>query len=155
MASLITELASPEASGEADPGIVQTYKAQLQALGYSPSLTGKCIRQRIVMPHWTTWCPQAPPAERSFDVDDLQLLRVDEVANRLGVSVATVYRLVRRRGLPGPLPLTGRARRWIAWEVTQWMNSCVAVSLRISGELPSRASRRKERRQDSEDRPRH
>ena len=113
------------------------------------------LRQRIVMPHWTTWCPQAPPAERSFDVDDLQLLRVEEVANRLGVSVATVYRFVRRRGLPGPLPLSGRARRWIAWEVTQWMNSCVAVSLRISGELPPRASRRKERRPDSEDHPRH
>ena len=112
------------------------------------------LRQRIVMPHWTPWCPQASPVVRNFDLEDLQLLRVAEVAAKLGVSVPTVYRFIRRRGLPGPLPLTSRARRWIAWEVTQWMNSCVAVSLRISGELPPRASRRKNGRSVPEDRPR-
>ena len=43
MSSMITNMASPEASGEPDPGIVQNYKARLQALGYSPGLIGKCI----------------------------------------------------------------------------------------------------------------
>ena len=114
------------------------------------------LRQRIQLPHWSTWCPHLPPTERDSGLDDLQslqLLRVEEVADRLGVSVSTVYRFVRRRGLPGPLPVTTRARRWIAWEVTRWMNSCVAVSLRISGELPPRASRRTDRRSVPEDRP--
>ena len=111
------------------------------------------LRQRIVMPHWTTWCPQAPPPVRNV-LEDLQLLRLEEVADRLGVSVSTVYRFVRHRGLPGPIPLTMRSRRWIAWEVTRWMSSCVAVSLRISGELPPRASRRKNGRSVPEDRPR-
>ena len=44
MSSMITNIASREASGEPDPGIVQDYKARLQALGYSPGLIGKCIR---------------------------------------------------------------------------------------------------------------
>ena len=43
MPSMITNMASPDASGDPDPGIVEDYKARLQALGYSPGLTGKCI----------------------------------------------------------------------------------------------------------------
>ena len=111
------------------------------------------LRQRIVLPHWTTWCPQDAPDEYSCDLDDLQLLRVAEVADRLGVSICTVYRFVRHRGLPGPIPLTARARRWLARDITQWQGSCVAVSLRISGELPPRNTRRKDRPSKDEDRP--
>ena len=44
MSSMITNIASSEASGEPDPGIVQNYRARLQALGYSPGLIGKCLR---------------------------------------------------------------------------------------------------------------
>ena len=51
MSSMITNMVSPEASGEPDPGIVQNYK-RLQALGYSPGLTGKCIRTIL---HLITW----------------------------------------------------------------------------------------------------
>ena len=50
MSSIITNTASSDASG--DLPIVQNYKAQLQALGYSPGLTGKCIRTVV---HLITW----------------------------------------------------------------------------------------------------
>lgn len=52
MSSLITHTPSPDASGDPDPGIVQTYKVRLQALGYSPSLTGKCIRTILHLIAW-------------------------------------------------------------------------------------------------------
>ena len=44
MSSTISSTVPPEPSGEPDPGIVENYKARLQALGYSPGLIGKCIR---------------------------------------------------------------------------------------------------------------
>lgn len=65
MASLITNLASPEASGEADPGIVETYRAQLQALGYSSGLTGKCIRTVL---HLITWLSANGTGIETLDV---------------------------------------------------------------------------------------
>ena len=52
MSFIIKNLASPEARGEPDPGIVQTYKARLQALGYSSGLTGKCIRTILHLIAW-------------------------------------------------------------------------------------------------------
>ncbi len=36
MSPMITSMASPEASFEPDPGIVQNYKARLQSLGNCP-----------------------------------------------------------------------------------------------------------------------
>ena len=35
MSSMITNIASPEASREPDSGIIENYKTRLQALGYS------------------------------------------------------------------------------------------------------------------------
>ena len=52
MSSMITNMASPEASGEPGPGIVQNYRARLQALGYSSGLIGKCLRTIL---HLITW----------------------------------------------------------------------------------------------------
>ena len=52
MSSTITNMASPEAGDEPDAGIVPTYKARLQALGYSPSLMGKCIRTILHLIAW-------------------------------------------------------------------------------------------------------
>lgn len=65
MSSLITNLASPEASGEADSGIVETYKARLQALGYSSGLTGKCIRTVL---HLITWLSANGTGIEALDV---------------------------------------------------------------------------------------
>ena len=47
-----THRASPEASGEPGPGIVQNYTERLQDLGYSPGLTGKCIRTILHLIAW-------------------------------------------------------------------------------------------------------
>ena len=52
MPSMIADMASPDASGDPNPYIVQDYKARLQALGYSPSLTGKCIRTVLHLIAW-------------------------------------------------------------------------------------------------------
>ena len=52
MSSHRTNRASPEASGEPAPGIVQNYTERLQALGYSPGLTGKCIRTILHLIAW-------------------------------------------------------------------------------------------------------
>ena len=52
MSSMIPHATSPDASGDPDLGIVQDYKARLQALGYSPSLTGKCVRTILHLIAW-------------------------------------------------------------------------------------------------------
>lgn len=52
MSSMITNRASPDPSGDPDLGIVQDYKARLQALGYSPGLTGKCLRTILHLIAW-------------------------------------------------------------------------------------------------------
>ena len=52
MPSMIANAASPDAGGDPDPGIVEDYKARLQALGYSPGLTGKCIRTILHLIAW-------------------------------------------------------------------------------------------------------
>ena len=52
MSSTITNMVPPDASGDPDPSIVQDYKARLQALGYSPGLTGKCIRTILHLIAW-------------------------------------------------------------------------------------------------------
>ena len=54
MSSMITNIAPPKASGEPDPGIVQNYKARLQALhahtaAHSvPSITGKTVSPHLL-----------------------------------------------------------------------------------------------------------
>ena len=52
MSSMITNIASPEASREPDSGIIENYKTRLQALGYSPGLIGKCIRTILHLIAW-------------------------------------------------------------------------------------------------------
>ena len=52
MSSETTNTATPVARGEPDPGIVRSYKARLQTLGYSPDLTGRCIR---TIQHLIVW----------------------------------------------------------------------------------------------------
>ena len=65
MSSMITNMASPEAGGEPEPGIVQHYTARLQALGYSPSLTGKCTR---TIRHLITWLPANGTELETLDI---------------------------------------------------------------------------------------
>lgn len=114
------------------------------------------LRQPVVMPDWRDWWPTVVTGGEEYDIDvrDLQLLTAKQVADQLRISVPTVYRYVRYQGLPGPLPLTVKARRWLRREVDQWSRSCIAVSLRISGELPVARPRDKTRPSGQDDRPR-
>lgn len=65
MSSTITNTASPEATREPDPGIVEEYKTRLQALGYSPGLIGKCIR---TVRHLIAWLSANGTGIETLDV---------------------------------------------------------------------------------------
>ena len=65
MSSTIANTASPEASREPDPGIVEEYKTRLQALGYSPGLIGKCIR---TVRHLIAWLSANGTGIETLDV---------------------------------------------------------------------------------------
>lgn len=51
-----------------------------------------------------------------------ELLRIDEVLDRVALSKATLYRLVTRGGFPAPIKL-GRASAWRASDVAAWVAS--------------------------------
>ena len=65
MSSTITNIPSPETSGEPDPGIVENYKTHLQALGYSPGMFGKCIRTIL---HLISWLSANGTGIESLDI---------------------------------------------------------------------------------------
>ena len=71
MPSMITNMASPKSSGDPDPGIVEDYEARLQALGYSPGLTGKCIRTIL---HLIAWLSAKGTGIEALDVRVLDRL---------------------------------------------------------------------------------
>ncbi len=52
-----------------------------------------------------------------------RLLGRREVERRLGLSRASVYRLIARGELPAPLRLTSRAVRWPESEIEAWIAS--------------------------------
>ncbi|SRR6266446_410758 len=51
------------------------------------------------------------------------LLRVDTVCAIVGLSVATIYRLMSVGDFPRPLRLSSHARGWKLSEVAEWMNT--------------------------------
>ena len=51
------------------------------------------------------------------------MLRRQEVEVRCGISKATLYRLMHRRGFPKPLQVGPNAVRWVAREVDEWLAS--------------------------------
>lgn len=51
------------------------------------------------------------------------LLTAAELANRLGLHVGSVWRLVRAGNLPAPFYVAPRAARWDASEVRTWLAS--------------------------------
>ena len=65
MSSTITSMAPREAGGEPDRDIVQHYKTHVQALGYSPSLAGKCIRTIL---HLITWLSLSGTRVETLDI---------------------------------------------------------------------------------------
>ena len=58
------------------------------------------------------------------------LLTLEDVRERLRVSRATVYRLMAEEGLPLPIKV-GRANRWLAVEVTAWLDARRRASIYV------------------------
>ena len=52
---------------------------------------------------------------------DDRLLRRDEVERVVGVTTATIYRLMRQRAFPEPLRVGPRAVRWSSRELRAWI----------------------------------
>ena len=65
MSSMITNIPSPESSGEPGLGVVENYKARLQALGYSPAMFGKCTR---TIRHLITWLSASGTGIETLDI---------------------------------------------------------------------------------------
>ena len=65
MSFMITDTAPPEARGGPDPGVLQTYRARLQSLGYSSSLIGKCMRTIL---HLVTWLSAQGTGIETLDI---------------------------------------------------------------------------------------
>ena len=52
---------------------------------------------------------------------DVRVLRVQEVAKKLGVCRATVYALLRETDFPKPIKLGGKAVGWVESRVDEWI----------------------------------
>ena len=58
-----------------------------------------------------------------MSVPESHLLTAQEVAVLLGVCRQTIYPMMKTRGLPRPLKLSGRCVRWKRDEVLQWLDN--------------------------------
>ena len=63
-----------------------------------------------------------------FQIVSHRLLRLPEVLAMIGLSRATVYRLMDKGAFPRPVQLTERAVGWRATDVTTWISSRMLVN---------------------------
>ena len=56
------------------------------------------------------------------------ILRMKDVCSELGVSRASVYRLLQSGGFPKPLKLGKRAIGWERYHIQQWLESLRSAS---------------------------
>ena len=52
-----------------------------------------------------------------------KLLRLREVETIVGLGASSVYRRLRRGEFPAPVDIGGGQRRWLASEITNWIQS--------------------------------
>lgn len=52
-----------------------------------------------------------------------QILRIGDVARRVGLGRATIYRYIARGDFPPPIALGERASGWLASQVMEWIQS--------------------------------
>ena len=52
----------------------------------------------------------------------MRILRPKQVAQKLEISVATLYRIARRPGFPERVQLGPRSTGWIEGEIEQWLS---------------------------------
>ncbi|GMU73557.1 MAG: hypothetical protein AMXMBFR42_30100 [Burkholderiales bacterium] len=57
----------------------------------------------------------------------MELLRVDEVLDRLRVSKACLYRMIRAGRAPGPIKVSAKRSAWLASEIDRYVAGRVAA----------------------------
>lgn len=62
-----------------------------------------------------------------------QILRLPQVTSAVGLSRATIYRLLSERRFPQPVRLSSQAVGWLASEVEEWITSREPVGESDSG----------------------
>lgn len=60
-----------------------------------------------------------------------RLIKIDTVCGIVGVSRATVYRLIKSDGFPGPVKI-GAASLWVEREVVGWVETRIAAREKAS-----------------------
>jgi len=51
---------------------------------------------------------------------DVRFLRAKDLAKRLGVSIATIWRMVKREQLPAPIKITPSISAWPVSAIEKW-----------------------------------
>lgn len=59
-------------------------------------------------------------------MQDEKFLSLDDVLERTALAKSTLYQRIRAGDFPKPVPLGGRAKRWIASEIDQWIADRIA-----------------------------
>ena len=54
------------------------------------------------------------------------ILRLNDVIKRCGISRTTIYRMVNKGNFPAPVKLTSRSSGWICDEVSSWLDNRIA-----------------------------
>jgi excisionase family DNA binding protein len=58
--------------------------------------------------------------KEQHELDELSLLKVDEIARLLKLSTPAIYKLVQRKHFPKPIKL-GHSARWRLADVKNWL----------------------------------
>ena len=57
-----------------------------------------------------------------------QLLRINEVITRTGLSRSTLYLRIKQGSFPRPISLGSRASAWVSSEIDQWVEHQINLS---------------------------
>jgi predicted DNA-binding transcriptional regulator AlpA len=55
-----------------------------------------------------------------------RMIRIEEVARHAGLSVSSIYKLIRCEQFPSGVKLTSRARAWTLESVDAWLDAKIA-----------------------------
>src|SRR3546814_12233175 len=82
------------------------------------------------------------PTRRSSDLEfvaneeakmsNVTLLRMSELTRRLGIARSTVYKMMKERGFPRPVKLTGRVVAWRVVDVVAYLEDRKSTRLNSS-----------------------
>ena len=85
------------------------------------------LRDAVTLPLWD------PEMESCEHPSGIQMMHMAKVGEMVGMKSSQIYRLIKVGRFPGPVPVTKGARRWAWHEVEEWLQSRIALSLKIAG----------------------